>query len=619
MNSVDLLHGFWKLLFPPLIVSAASSLYYDFIAMFKQIFGLENLNLMAVSFFSTIPERLLLFFLCSIILLASFFYARFLRSSLLRYLFPIFAVFILFLGLYLVFPLNKWIFPGNHPVAISLFLALVVAILRLPRWLRSPHSDINSADRPIISWLPSVILVPALAMLLLNGFSLRGLAAKIHEDKDVQQFVSGDFKQYLFGDLNNSHVFGDLSGLALDTERGLLYASGHGTNYLLAYNINALDQPPHKSQVEVGFAQGFEYNPRDQELYIYNEQAHTLLFLDSTTLALKKTVLLPNVAPGDVGIRWDKHTDQLFIVSEWDEDEDDDSLNPFIAFDRMTGKILYTMQLNPWNILMHPSKPILYMRFFYDRKVVAYDTKARRIVRSIQVPKDHALQGMAMTPDQSELLVASTVHSKVLRFDADTLEWKGSIDAVFGVRSLAVDPARNLLFCGSMVNDMLEVIDLGTYKRIAQYHLGPWLRVIRLDTKAGIAYISSLGGLFRVDYNAAIQTVNQTRRGNAWGNEERPTLRLSEEIRNPLKTHKIIIFPPILDQLDEGIFDGLSLPPFLDTSWVKLPANFSRADPRRRRLSKQPFTLPIKCTKETQTRKEGVRDGESPVGRKSQQ
>jgi DNA-binding beta-propeller fold protein YncE len=110
-----------------------------------------------------------------------------------------------------------------------------------------------------------------------------------------------------------------------------------------------------------------------------------------------------------------------------------------------------------------------------------------------------------MTPDQTEVLVASPVHSEVLRFDAETLDLKGSIPSIFGVRSLAIDPVRKLLLCGSMVNNLLEVIDLETNKRIAKYYVGPWFRKIVLDTNTGIAYISTGMGLYRVNYMASIR------------------------------------------------------------------------------------------------------------------
>ena len=112
--------------------------------------------------------------------------------------------------------------------------------------------------------------------------------------------------------------------------------------------------------------------------------------------------------------------------------------------------------------------------------------------------------GMALTPEGDELLVAGPVHSAVLRFDADTLEYKGRIAAAFGVITLAVDVERKLLLTGSLLTNMVEVIDLNTNVRIARYWVAPWLRVIQVDTSGGAAFVSSPEGLFRVDYLARV-------------------------------------------------------------------------------------------------------------------
>jgi hypothetical protein len=63
-----------------------------------------------------------------------------------------------------------------------------------------------------------------------------------------------------------------------------------------------------------------------------------------------------------------------------------------------------------------------------------------------------------------------------------------------------VDSSRHWLLCGSLVTHQLEVIDLNTQQRVAAYYLGPWLRTIVLDSQAGVAYVSSHGGLFAVQY-----------------------------------------------------------------------------------------------------------------------
>ncbi len=449
----------------------------------------------SIHFFSTIPERVLLFFLCSIVLGASFFVTRFLRSSLMRFLLPVLVSFVLFLGLYVTFPLHESIFPGNHPIVIAVSLALMVAIIRAPLWLRAGNEEVKKTGRRITAWLPTAIVVPALAVLLLNGWSLMGLAKRLHADKAVRQFASWNF-----------------GGIAVDARLGVLFANGVHTNHLLAYDLNALNEPPRVSPVEDAWAEWFEYNPFDQEIYVYNRQAGALLILDATTLALKKSVAGLNLSDGDVGIVIDKHTDSIVIMAEdvWPSREpsptDDGTKAPIVVVDRASGKLLYRMRwceglCNPATGLMHPRRPILYLGF--SDMILAYDTRARKVIARTTAGY-RWMDGVALTPEGDELLVAAPVYSAVLRFDADTLEYKDRIAAAFGVRTLEVDPERKLLLTGSLLTNMVEVIDLKTNARIARYWVAPWLRVIQVDTRGGAAFVSSTEGLFRVDYLARV-------------------------------------------------------------------------------------------------------------------
>jgi len=458
-------------------------------------FDIVNVTMWSISFFSTIPERVLLFFLCSIVLGASFFFTRFLRSSLQQFLLPVLTSFALFFGLYIAFPFHEYpfpvdgdLFPGNHPVTVALSLTLIVAINRWRVRRRGDNEEAKKRGVRIAGFL-TVVIVSALAVLLLNGWSLRALARTLHADPAVRQFATGDF-----------------NGLEFDAEQDLLFASGHGTNYLLAYDVNALNRAPRRSQVEVGWAQAFAYNPGDQELYVIageqppgvhhealNPEIKPLLFLDATTLALKKVIPGLRVGSGDAWITWDRHTGHIIIASE-----EPDHGSPTVMVDRTTGQVVYTLELILTNTFLHPRKPLFYMSLHDE--LLAYDTKLRKFLGTFNPGRNLFLERMEMTPDQRELLVAAPVDSAILRFDPETLELKGSIGTVFGVRTLAVDPVRNLLLTGSLISNMLEVIDLETKARVAKYYVGPWLRTIVLDTARGVAYVSSIEGLFRVDY-----------------------------------------------------------------------------------------------------------------------
>jgi DNA-binding beta-propeller fold protein YncE len=268
-------------------------------------------------------------------------------------------------------------------------------------------------------------------------------------------------------------------------------------NYIQVYDLDALDQPPCQAVVENGYAQSFDYNPIDREIYVYNQETQRLLVLDATTLELKKAMSTPQVSPGDAWVVWDQFSDNIVIASEADEWQG----FPFIVVNRTTGEVVDAANIESGNIMLHPTKPILYLGFFRrGSELLMYDTQRLEIVR--RAPADEHLNRLAFIPDETggELLIASPVDSQVLRFNAETLEYKGAIPSLFGVRTIAVDPLRRLLVAGSLVTNRVEVIDLTSQQRLAEFYIGPWLRTISLDTGSGLAYISTHEGLFTMQY-----------------------------------------------------------------------------------------------------------------------
>jgi hypothetical protein len=113
---------------------------------------------------------------------------------------------------------------------------------------------------------------------------------------------------------------------------------------------------------------------------------------------------------------------------------------------------------------------------------------------------DPRAERMAFSRRRNELLVTSPMESRIMRFDADSLQPKGYIPALFGVRAIAVDEARDVVLCGNIATGQMVTIDLATRQRLQTYYLGPWLRTIELHVDSGTAYVSSNGALYRVQY-----------------------------------------------------------------------------------------------------------------------
>jgi DNA-binding beta-propeller fold protein YncE len=448
-------------------------------------FSLVDVTMWGIQFVGTIPERIILFLACSIAITAILVLSRLAGSASVQFLAPVIGAFVVFRVLYFVF----W---HPHATAVALAPALLMAAIQIPSWRRSRTTGLYPPKLGVVGWLFSVVLVPSLAAVLLHGWSLQGLAHRLHRDESVQQLAALD-----------------INALALDAENGVLYAVGHGTDSLLAYDLNDPSRAPRSSPVTTNKAQSFYYNPVDQEFYLFKEDDRALIFIEARTLSQSKSITGLDMTEGDVRLAYDRSNDGIILVSEgmyWGLPTDSKGY-PVAVVARKTGELLYTLRecgelCIPGLIHTHPAKPLLYMAF--PKTVRAYDLNTRRVVGTSAV-KDQWVDGMAITPDGKELLVGVPLHSEVLRLDAESLELNGSIATVFGVRTLAVDSERNLLLTASLATNMLDVIDLKTYRRLAQYYIAPWLHDISLDTKAGFAYVSSTEGLFRVQYTSRLE------------------------------------------------------------------------------------------------------------------
>jgi hypothetical protein len=417
------------------------------------------------------------------------FFANRLSSSILRLLVPIAATLVIFLGVYIAFPTQP-------PDSMALRVAVVAGMVHLPFWMRTRRQPARRR-MGMAALIITVIPTSGLGVMLLNGWSLAGVARMFHANEFVRQVAAID-----------------LNGLEVDAEQGVLFANGHGTNHLLVYDMQALNKPPRQSEAELGWAQGMFYNRPEREVYIFNTEKRSLLMLDAKTLALKKSISGLNLSEGDCFIAMDRRSDTIIIASEAGYparrpgDNDGPGAGPIVMVERTTGKQMYAPRdcdgsfCNPGHILLNEKTSLMYMGFIDG--ILAYNTETHLITARTHDRYHWIGDHLALTPDQSEVLYPYPLHGAVFRFDAQTLDFKGSISTVFGVRNATVDPVRNLLLTVSGFNNMLDVIDLHSRKRLAQYYIAPWLRTIALDVKTGTAYVSSVGGLYSVNYTARL-------------------------------------------------------------------------------------------------------------------
>ena len=286
---------------------------------------------------------------------------------------------------------------------------------------------------------------------------------------------------------------GNFNWIELDSESKLLYVVGHGTNRILAFHTDKLSDPPSESEPLNQRAQSIAINKVAGE--IYYPTRNEIIILGLSDLKIKEKIQIPQLSPGDVWIIWDEKNSQIILSSEADENK----YHPFLVVDRITGEVTFDEPLNAWNLYLHPNENILYLGpRFQEKKYYLFDTEKHQVVNAFET--DELGDRMILDENRNELLIAAPSKSRISRYDPMTFEYLGSIQANWGVRSLAIDREHDLLFAGSLVDNTLIVIDLNTYKTVRKYWVGPWIRTIVLDTDNRLAYLSTKYDLVRVNY-----------------------------------------------------------------------------------------------------------------------
>ncbi|MBI2333537.1 MAG: WD40 repeat domain-containing protein, partial [Chloroflexi bacterium] len=248
---------------------------------------------------------------------------------------------------------------------------------------------------------------------------------------------------------------------------------------------------------DIGKTQSFAFNPDRQEIYAYEAETHKLVYMDALTLEVFKSVPVPDLSPGDVWIRWLPLNDTIVLSSEADAEIG----VPLYVFDRESGEVVTRL---PFPVIptayltFHPEKPLMYFNSFKDPYFAVWDMQSFEITWQVEITP--RTDRMVFAEKDNEVWVASPLDGAVLRYDADTLEYTGRINTALGDRTLTLDTQRNLLLVGNFMNNRLAVIDLSTNKPVASFYLGPWIRTIALDMENGIAYVSTVRGLFKVNY-----------------------------------------------------------------------------------------------------------------------
>jgi len=134
-----------------------------------------------------------------------------------------------------------------------------------------------------------------------------------------------------------------------------------------------------------------------------------------------------------------------------------------------------------------------YFKSYDYMRLVSPDGKETRKVKAKRYQGD-----LAISNKNNELYVALPLRGEILVYDMITYALKRKIPTVFGVRGIACDEKNNMIVAASMCTGFVDVIDLGTGRRISRNFVGYYLREICLDLPGNEAFISSIFGVYRL-------------------------------------------------------------------------------------------------------------------------
>jgi hypothetical protein len=230
--------------------------------------------------------------------------------------------------------------------------------------------------------------------------------------------------------------------------------------------------------------QQVKFNPARGEAYHFDKQRGALLVLDGGSLAVKRAIEIPGLGYGGSAISdFDNSGGTLAVALE-------DS--PLLVF-RLGSFALRSVLRGTEHteFILYDRAAGSYLVSFYKGRdtfeAISADGKIRR-----QVAAGRFQGGMALSEKRKELYLAMPLQGRILVFDSATLEQKGWLRSVYGVRGLACDDKNGVLVAASMCGGFAEAINLEDGRRVARIRAGYYLRELALDPEARTAFVTSM-------------------------------------------------------------------------------------------------------------------------------
>jgi len=236
--------------------------------------------------------------------------------------------------------------------------------------------------------------------------------------------------------------------------------------------------------------------------YFTDRNNKKLVIMDINDYSIKDEVYHPMIDEGDGFITYDK--DHIYLLSE-------DHLG-ICKID------VNTLEIVKMRIIDHDAEGA---SFTFDNKDTLYATNLINYNNNLffiwvinpltletvkRVPVDGPIVRMIFlkkkdtlyhTMQKDPLLISSYVSVR----DANSLKIKDKIIVPFGLRDIAIDEKRGLLFAGNYLTGIVEVIELNNKKIVKLIKTSNrMLRRLALDTTNRYVYITTWNGIYRYGY-----------------------------------------------------------------------------------------------------------------------
>ncbi|MCX5668008.1 MAG: hypothetical protein NTY34_06850 [Candidatus Omnitrophica bacterium] len=282
---------------------------------------------------------------------------------------------------------------------------------------------------------------------------------------------------------------GNFYSMQIDAATDRLFACDIEHYSLKVFDLSGLDPGPKKIKKMPAELQDVRLNEAKRELYYFDRTRDIMLVYDADSLRLKRRSSFPFEGGYSARVSFDNRSHTIAVAREKDymwiidmetllpvERLGAGDSNEFIIFNEKSNRYILS-----------------YFKSFDFIRLVSPDGKDIREIRARRYQG-----GLAASNKNNELYVALPLRGEISVYDLKTFALKRKIPTVFGVRGIACDEENNIIVAASMCTGYVDVIDLGTDRRISRDFVGYYLREICLNLQKEEAFISSIFGVYRL-------------------------------------------------------------------------------------------------------------------------